>query len=159
MNWLAALAILGLGWIVFDGILEDRENPNRNLMVAPGATELTLKRNRAGHYLAPGRINGKEVRFLLDTGATLVSVPAHLGPHLGLKPGLRGEAVTANGTVTVRQTVIDELMLGPFMVQQVQSHLNPGMRDDEVLLGMSVLKHLEFTQRGDTLTVRLPSNQ
>ena len=158
MNWLAAFAILGFGWIIFDGILEDRENPNRNLMVAPGATELTLKRNRAGHYLAPGTINGKDVRFLLDTGATLVSIPAHLGPDLGLKPGLRAQVITANGTVTVRQTVIDELTLGPFVVQQVQSHLNPGMRDDEVLLGMSVLKHLEFTQRGDTLTLHAPEN-
>jgi len=37
----------------------------------------------------------------------------------------------------------------------VRGHLNPGMRDNQVLLGMSVLKQLEFTQRGDTLTLRV----
>ena len=151
---LAWIAALGLLWTVFDDVLERRHNPNRDLVVQAGAPGLVLKRNRFGHYVAPGMINGQRVTFLLDTGATQVSVPAHLGPQLGLTPGLPMQVVTANGTVTVRSTVIDELVLGPFRASGVRSHLNPGMRDDQVLLGMSVLKHLEFTQRGDTLTLR-----
>jgi aspartyl protease family protein len=101
-------------------------------------------------------INGQPVRFLLDTGATQVSVPAHLGPVLGLQPGAPASVMTANGSVTVRQTRIDQLVVGPFELRNVGSHLNPGMRSDEVLLGMSVLRHLEFIQRGDTLTLRVP---
>lgn len=151
---LAWLAALGLLWLTFEDVLDRRYNPNRDLVVQSGSPELVLKRNRFGHYVAPGTINGQKVTFLLDTGATQVSVPAHLGPHLGLLPGMPMQVMTANGTVTVRATVIDELALGPFRVSGVRSHLNPGMRDDQVLLGMSVLKHLEFTQRGDTLTLR-----
>jgi len=150
--WLLALGLL---WYVFDGYLERRDNPNRDLVVGPGAAaELVLKRNRFGHYVAPGTINGQPVVFLLDTGATQVSVPAHLGAALGLVAGTPQQVLTANGTVTVRATLIDELGLGPFRVSAVRGHLNPGMRDDQVLLGMSVLRHLEFTQRGDTLTLR-----
>lgn len=151
LAWLAALVLL---WLVFEDYLDRHENPNRDLRVEAGAAELVLKRNRFGHYVAPGTINGRPVTFLLDTGATHVSVPAHLGPQLGLAPGAPMQVMTANGAVTVRATVIDELGLGPFRVANVRSHLNPGFRDDQVLLGMSVLKHLEFTQRGDTLILR-----
>jgi aspartyl protease family protein len=153
LAWLVALVLL---WGAFEDHLETRDNPNRGLMVQAGASELVLKRNRAGHYVAPGTINGQPVLFLLDTGATQVSVPAHLGLDLGLVPGAPMRVMTANGVVAVRSTVIGELGLGPFRVTDVSGHLNPGFRDDQVLLGMSVLQHLEFTQRGDTLTLRPP---
>ncbi len=157
MTWLGALALLGVLWMFFSDRLEQRYNPNRDLMVMPGAaSELVLQRNRVGHYVAPGTINGRPVVFLLDTGATQVSVPAHLGEELGLAPGAPGQVITANGAVTVRSTVIAELGLGPFLATNVRGHLNPGMGDEQVLLGMSVLKHLEFTQRGDTLILRAP---
>lgn len=150
----AALALLAVLWLFFEDALERRENPNRNLTVQTGADEWVLKRNRAGHYVAPGTINGQPVVFLLDTGATQVSVPAHLGPELGLSPGAPMQVMTANGVVTVRATTIDELGLGPFRVSNVRGHLNPGFRDNQILLGMSVLKQLEFTQRGDVLILR-----
>lgn len=148
------LLVLGLGWWFFEDLIADQHDPNRNLVVAPGSGELVLQRNRSGHYVAPGEINGRPVRFLLDTGATQVSVPAHLGEALGLRPGAPMQVITANGTVTVRATRVESLRLGPFLLRDVGAHLNPGMRDDQVLLGMSVLKQLEFTQRGDTLTLR-----
>ncbi|THF62059.1 retropepsin-like aspartic protease family protein [Pseudothauera rhizosphaerae] len=155
MTWLGALALLGVLWMVFSDQLERRYNPNRDLVVTPGSGgELVLQRNRLGHYVAPGTINGRPVVFLLDTGATQVSVPAHLGPALGLSPGAPAQVMTANGPVTVRGTAIAELALGPFLVRDVRAHLNPGIGDNQVLLGMSVLKHLEFTQRGDTLILR-----
>ena len=61
LGLLATLAFLALGWVSFDGAIERREDPNRNLVVAPGASELVLQRNRAGHYLLPGEINGHPV--------------------------------------------------------------------------------------------------
>ncbi|ANQ83174.1 TIGR02281 family clan AA aspartic protease [Azoarcus olearius] len=159
MAWLAALALLGLLWLYFENELEHRNNPNRGLVADPGGgAELVLKRNRAGHYVAPGTINGRPVTFLLDTGASQVSVPARLADQLDLKPGAPAQVMTANGAVQVRLTRIDELVLGPFRVRGVQGHLNPGMNaHDEILLGMSVLKALEFTQRGDTLILRAPT--
>lgn len=151
--WLLALGLL---YVFFDDQLDRQHNPNRNLELSgtQDATELVLRRNRMGHYVAPGAINGRPVTFLLDTGATVVSVPAHLGPTLGLVPGTRQRVMTANGEVIARATRIEELGLGPFRLREVRAHLNPGMSGDQVLLGMSVLRRLEFTQRGDTLTLR-----
>jgi len=153
MALVASLLVLGLFYLYFENSLQARTHPNRALQVAPGS-DLVLKRSHDGHYVFPGTINGEPVTFLLDTGATLVSVPAHLGDELGLKPGARQQAITANGTVTTRATRIDALAFGPFEIREVPASLNPGMRRSQVLLGMSVLKHLEFTQRGDTLIVR-----
>jgi len=149
----ASLVLLGMLYVFFDGRLQAQNAPNRVLQFAPGS-ELVLKRSRDGHYVFPGTINGRPVSFLLDTGATLVSVPAHLGGTLGLDAGAPMRSVTANGTVTTRATRIDALAFGPFEVRGVPASLNPGMGGNQVLMGMSVLKHLEFTQRGDTLRLR-----
>ncbi len=149
----ASLLLLGMLWFYFSHALDARDNPNRDLAVAPG-TELVLKRGGHGHYVFPGEINGRPVSFLLDTGATLVSVPAHLAGELDLAPGAYQNSVTANGTVATRATRIATLAFGPFVVRNVSASLNPGMADDQILLGMSVLKHLEFTQHGDTLVLR-----
>ncbi|MDR2926300.1 MAG: retroviral-like aspartic protease family protein [Azoarcus sp.] len=157
MAWLAALALIAVLWLFFKNVQENYNNPNRHLAVAPGAaSELTLKRNPAGHYFVPGTINGQPVTFMLDTGATQVALPAKLGAQLGLRPfGPPIQISTANGTLSARMTRIDELAFGPFVLRQIQAALNPGMDgDDIILLGMNVLKHLEFTQRGDTLVLK-----
>jgi len=153
MALVGSLLVLGLFYFYFENSLQVRNNPNQQLQIAPGS-ELVLKRSRNGHYFFPGTINGQPVTFLLDTGATLVSVPAHLAGELGLKAGAHQQSITANGTVTTRATRVDALAFGPFDLRGVPASLNPGMGGDQVLLGMSVLKYLEFTQRGDTLILR-----
>jgi aspartyl protease family protein len=149
----ASLLVLGMFYLYFENSLQARDHPNRDLQIAPGS-EVVLKRSRDGHYIFPGTINGRPVSFLLDTGATLVSVPAHRAEELGLAAGAHQQSVTANGTVVTRATRVATLAFGPFVMRGVPASLNPGMAGDQVLLGMSVLKHLEFTQRGDTLILR-----
>ena len=153
MALVASLLVLGMFYLYFENSLQARNSPNQQLQMSPGS-ELVLKRSRDGHYVFPGAINGHPVTFLLDTGATLVSVPAHLAGELGLEAGAHQRSITANGTVATRATRIDALAFGPFELRGVHASLNPGMADDQVLLGMSVLKHLEFSQRGDTLILR-----
>lgn len=153
MAWIASLIMLSLLTLFFNRHIEQRDNPNRALLVAPGA-ELVLKRSRNGHYIFPGTINGQQVTFLLDTGATHVAIPAHLGPQLNLQPGGWAESITANGIAKIRVTKLDELAFGPFTLRNLPASLNPGMQDEFILLGMSVLRQLEFTQRGDTLVLR-----
>ena len=153
MAWVASLLVLGMFYLYFENSLQARNNPNHALQIAPGS-ELVLKRSRDGHYIFPGTINGQPVTFLLDTGATLVSVPAGLAGELGLRAGAYQQSITANGTVATRATRLDTLAFGPFVLNGVPASINPGMAGNQVLLGMSVLKHLEFTQRGDTLMLR-----
>lgn len=151
--WIVILVLLTL---YFSGMLEKKYNPNQSpiSIVNGDIAEVILLRNRMGHYIASGEINNVPVTFLLDTGATNVVIPAHLGNKLNLQPGRRSQARTANGVVTVADTNINELTLSDIRLINVDASLNPGMRGDEILLGMSVLKYLELTQKGDALILR-----
>ena len=158
-KWMFILAwICGLGLLtlIFSDVLDDQQNPNREpeSMRVDGQTEVRLKQNRQGHYVTSGQINGKPVVFLVDTGATAVSIPAHLQQELGLTAGRTGMAKTANGTVRIARTQLDELRIGDITLNNVDASLNPGMQGDQILLGMSVLRQLEFTQRQDWLILR-----
>jgi aspartyl protease family protein len=155
--WLLVLALLTL---FFQNWQEKQYNPNQKLSLTQtedGDYELVLQRNRYGHYVANGRINGEAVVFLLDTGASDISVPGELAKRLGLKRGPAMIYQTANGSVKVYATQLASVDMGGISLQGVRASINPAMEGDEVLLGMSFLKHLDFSQRGDTLTLRPPS--
>ncbi|QYZ67983.1 MAG: aspartyl protease [Gammaproteobacteria bacterium (ex Lamellibrachia satsuma)] len=157
MIFAAWALLLGLLAMFFSNLLEQQYNPNRDLLsisTEAGPKEIVLLRNRAGHYVAPGSINGTPVIFLLDTGATNVAVPALLAERLALKRGAQSISLTANGRVNTWLTRLDQVQLGSIIRQDVRATIMPGMGGDEVLLGMSFLKHLELVQKGKTLILR-----
>ena len=157
MTVLAWMVVLGLLSAFFSGWMEKLDNPNqqvRTALNADGVREVVLRQNRAGHYVASGAINGQPVTFLLDTGATTVSVPASVAGRLGLKRGVALRANTANGVITTYSTRLDQVRLGTIELDNVRADINPNMQGKEVLLGMSFLRKLEFTQRGRELTIR-----
>ncbi len=133
-----------------------RENPNSmpEASSANGVNQVILIRNHQHHYVTTGDINGTTVEFLLDTGATHVSVPKHIADELNLEKGWQGQAITANGTVDVISTIIDNLQIGTIHLSNVRASINPGMEQDQILLGMSALKSIEFTHRDGTLTLK-----
>ena len=147
---------LSLGWL-----LEKQYNPNQANITrvgSHGGQEVVLKRGRGGHYVASGMINGNPVVFLVDTGATYVSVPLAVANRIGLKKGPAGLANTANGTVTVFSTRLGTVSLGHIELENVVASINPGMGGEEILLGMSFLGYLEMLQRGDELRLRIPGS-
>ena len=149
------LIMAGLYWF-FGGWEARQSNPNTARVLNQQQGELTLTRNRAGHYVADGEINGRPVTFLLDTGATWVALPARLARELGLKQGAAVTLQTANGTSVGYQTRLDSVRLGPIGIRDVGALITDGMDADTVLLGMNFLKRLEFTQRGGELVLRSP---
>lgn len=160
LGMLAISFALGLGLLTlfFDDMLEQQLNPNQHpttQALQNGGFELVLQRNRQGHYVMGGDISGEPATFLLDTGATDVVIPAELADSAGLQPGQAMRAMTANGIVTVYTTTIPTLQLGDITLYDVRASINPAMQGETVLLGMSALRQVEFTQRADTLTLRM----
>ncbi|OZG72497.1 aspartyl protease [Hahella sp. CCB-MM4] len=160
-KWMMAAAwIIGMLLLTqLFGFWEDQQrNPNQTLRIVSGADgneELVLQRNRFGHYLFTGKINNRDVEFLVDTGATVVAVPESMARSLGLPELGQTSMQTANGTTRATRTVIDQLQLGPFTLRDVNATILPRMNgDQEVLLGMSALRHLSFSQQGDQLILR-----
>jgi aspartyl protease family protein len=159
LGWAAALGLLTF---LFSQYLDHARNPNQDVAYRVGeggVREVDLDRNRQGHYVADGSINGQQVEFFLDTGATQVSVPGQVAKRLGLKPGLPYTVSTANGTVTVYATRLQRLQLGAIELHDVRADINPHMDGEEVLLGMSVLGRLEMVQRDGHLILRQYAGQ
>lgn len=141
----------------FFGKWEDRQNnPNQQPQSVHGDDyiEVRLASGRGGHYLLDGQINGETVTFLLDTGASAVAIPAELAKRLNLKPGAPVTLSTANGLSAGFRTRLSSVQLGDIHLRDVAALIAPGMDGDQVLLGMSALKQLEFTQKGGTLVLR-----
>lgn len=153
--WLVALGLLT--WL-FGSWENSLFNPNPSPKVADSGAwrQVILESNRQHHYVAGGQINGQPVTFLLDTGATDVVIPAGLANRLGLRRGAAGRAATANGFVTIYRTRLDSVQLGSIRLQDVTASINPGMDGEAVLLGMSALRSIEFTQRDGQLILRQP---
>src|SRR5690606_37306849 len=135
---------------------QNRFNPNQEPLssVRGEQIEVQLVSNNQGHFVVDGFINGEKVTFLLDTGATDVAIPAELAENLELTRGAPVLLNTANGQSTGYRTVLDSLKLGDIELHDVRAIVAPGFRGDEILLGMSALKQLEFTQRAGTLVLR-----
>jgi len=133
-----------------------QENPNAVVTSEQheGYIEVKLIGNGQGHFVASGQINGQPVVFMLDTGATDVAVPAELADRLGLKRGVSVILSTANGRSEGYRTQLDRLQSGDIVMRDVRAIVAPGLGGDQVLLGMSALKQLEFTQRSGTLLLR-----
>ena len=153
MLWIAWLLILGGGWWVADRWMLKQANPNQRPTVNVSGA-VVLERNRQGHYVATGEINGHKVTFLLDTGATTVALSSRLARELDLKRGASIQMNTANGIAQGFQTRLNSVRLGDIVVHEVSAVFSDGMMDDTVLLGMSFLKQVEFTQRENKLILR-----
>ncbi|KAA0694868.1 TIGR02281 family clan AA aspartic protease [Halopseudomonas laoshanensis] len=153
LAWAAGL-FLAVQW--FSGVEERKRNPNQSpeSMMSGDAVEVRLLANRQGHYLLNGQINGQEVTFLLDTGASFVAIPASVAQRLQLPQGRRFQVNTANGTADSFATTIDQLHLGDIHLRDVNAGIVPGMGGNDILLGMSALQQLEFSQQGGELILR-----
>ena len=157
--WILLLVLLTL---FFNDRLEKQRNPNMQVagsMTEQGMPSVTLKRNRFAHYVATGFINDRPVEFMLDTGASDVSIPLSVAEDLGLQKGQPVTYQTANGTIRAWQTVVDEIRLGGLRVGPVRASINPHVTNTSILLGMSFLKHLDFSQQGNTLTLSYPQTR
>lgn len=148
------LLLAGLIWLVMDGWLEVRDNPNAYLAEARVAEAVVLKRNAAGHYVAPGRVNGVEVSFLVDTGATHVALPEAIARRVGAERGLAMRTHTAAGETVAYATRLHSVELGGLVAHEVTGTIVPQMQGHTVLLGMSFLSRFDITLRDGEMLIR-----
>jgi len=149
--WLGAIGLLAGLTALFSAA-----GPQRGGVVATategGRAQVELQRDRSGHYLAAGSINGSQVRFLVDTGATDVAVPERLAREIGLEFGPVITVMTAAGPAQAWMTRLDRVSLGDLYLDNVRGTITRGGME-EVLLGMSFLGHFRLTQQGDRLLI------
>ncbi|MDH3343503.1 MAG: retroviral-like aspartic protease family protein, partial [Gammaproteobacteria bacterium] len=77
-----------------------------------------------------------------------------IADQLQLQRGVAIQVLTANGEVTGYVSKLDSVAVDGIELKEVRAIINPGDDSDVILLGMSFLKKIEFTQRGDVLILR-----
>lgn len=115
---------------------------------------VTLAADPRGHFIAQGAINGGAVRFVVDTGATLIALPASDALRLGLdyRKGPVAVTKTAGGVVPVFRVRFDSVRLGGIELAGVDGIvIEEGL--DVALLGMSFLNRLEMRHEGQVMTL------
>lgn len=108
-----------------------------------------------GHHFARGSINGAPVRFLVDTGASMVSIGMADARRAGIDYG-RGEAVvteTASGPAKVWRVKLDTVRLGGITLHGVDGLVHQNDLPF-VLLGMSFLSRMDMQREGERLVLR-----
>ncbi|HYD33828.1 MAG TPA: TIGR02281 family clan AA aspartic protease [Methylophilaceae bacterium] len=122
---------------------------------ASAPRSVVLYSDSAGHYLADGQINGVTLKFLVDTGASVVAMNSSDAKQAGIdyKKGKRIPLHTANGVIQGYQVVVNNLKMGGVTLHQVDAVVNEGDSPPVVLLGMSALNRLDMKREGITLTL------
>ncbi|MFZ6770670.1 retropepsin-like aspartic protease family protein [Undibacterium sp. Di26W] len=121
---------------------------------ASSGNSVVLKAGDRGHFMAPAVINGVSVSMLVDTGASLIALPASEAVRMGLKykEGRLGRANTAGGVVDTYLVKIDTIKVGDVELHQVEaSVIENGLTMP--LLGMSFLNRMEMRREGDQMTL------
>ncbi len=119
-----------------------------------GGSRIVLAAGSGGHFASGGSINGRAAEFVVDTGATFVSMSQSDAERMGIKyrEGQRGMANTANGTVPVHRVMLTSVRIGDVQVYNVEALVVPSQMP-YVLLGNSFLTRFQMKRENDVMTL------
>ncbi len=114
-----------------------------------------------GMYYIAGRINGHPVRFLVDTGATYVTMSGAQATSIGIdyRKGMKSFAHTAAATVPVWQIKLDSVTIGGIKVPNVDASVIEGSQPHVALLGNSFLKFTRLQRIGNVMEIEQKAEQ
>ena len=119
-----------------------------------GGSQIVLTAGSGGHFMTAGGINGKAVRFMVDTGATSVAMSIAEAEHIGLdyRNGQRGYVSTANGNVPAYKVRLAEVRVGDVVVYDIEATVVPAQMEF-ILLGNSFLTRFQMKRENETMTL------
>jgi aspartyl protease family protein len=119
------------------------------------AGKIVLTADGQGHFFTTGTVNGTSVRFLVDTGATMISLGTADARRIGIDTsrGQRGMSNTANGQAPVTKIRLDTVRVGEVTLYGIDALVHES--DMPIaLLGMSFLNRMEMQHDGSTMTLK-----
>jgi aspartyl protease family protein len=119
-----------------------------------GVAGRALTRSADGHFYAEAQVNGARIRFMVDTGASMVALTAADAQRAGIAlPTERAQALGASGAVEIIPVTIERIAVGPLEARDVRGAVAQGLPVS--LLGQSFLGRIGSVEiRGDTMVLR-----
>lgn len=120
-----------------------------------GGEKVVLTADGQGHFVTTGTINGVSVRFLVDTGATMISLGAGDARRIGLdgNQGQRTITQTANGEAITSKVKLNTVRVGGITLHNVDAFIH--QNDMPIaLVGMSFLNRMEMQRDGGSMTLK-----
>ena len=121
-----------------------------------GTQSVVLTSSGNGHFVTAGQINGQAVQFLVDTGASFITLSSSDARRLNINyaGGQKIAMATANGVVPAYRVKLDEVRVGTVLLNNVDGVVHPDTSLPVVLLGMSFLNRMEMKRDGDTMVLK-----
>lgn len=118
--------------------------------------KIVLSSGHGGHFTTVGNINGHSTQFLVDTGATAISISQSEAERMGLRyrEGRRTMTQTANGIIPAYALMLDTVRIGDVEVRGIEAIVVPSQMS-HVLLGNSFLTRFQMKRDNDVLTLDL----
>jgi aspartyl protease family protein len=139
------------------GHTRTQTSPAAAAQTSPAATAnyAMVPTDEWGNLVADGQVNGMPVRFAVDTGATLITLPAREASRLGLEyhNGQKTVMKTANGDVFAYRLKLDTVRVGDVAVHNVDAVIMEGNSLPIALLGMSFLNRMDIRREGSIMTL------
>jgi aspartyl protease family protein len=119
-------------------------------------TRMKIHADSLGMYYVEGKINDLATRFLVDTGATFVTMSGSLAARLKIdfRNGINGSVQTAAAVVPVWHIKLDSVSIGGIELRSVEAIVIAGDQPFDVLLGNSFLRHTQIQQAGSVLEIK-----
>lgn len=146
-----------------DGVEVMLDNRRHRLAIGQGvyatpasaAPRVVLTADGRGHFIANGMLNGLPVRFMVDTGASLVALPASVARRAGVSLDNATPVMinTANGQARAQRVMLNTLQVGDIGVNLVDALVVDDGALSLPLLGMSFLNRTNMKREGDTLVL------
>jgi aspartyl protease family protein len=117
---------------------------------APAGESVVLTADVRGHFRTDGQVNGRTVRFVVDTGATLIAFPASEARRLSIdyQKGRPAMMRTANGNTPGYIVKLDTVSIGSVTLYDVEAVVLEGAGLEAPLLGMSFLNRMNMKRGG-----------
>jgi aspartyl protease family protein len=150
----AALVWVALMAAVY--VVVDRGSAPTVAVAVEAGGEIVIPRSRDGHYYVAGEIDGHPLTFMVDTGASIVSLDEASARAAGLPRGRATRFVTAGGPVVGEEVGPVTVSVGPYAVAGLRVGVLPSS-SSHALLGQNFLRRFEVTQAGDRMVLRSKS--
>lgn len=119
-----------------------------------GGKTVTIAPDRSGMYEVNGSINEFQVKFLVDTGATLISMNSNHARRIGIDykmEGRKGLSETASGLSKIYIVNLKTVMVGGIKIHDVKAAVHDGDFPRIILLGNTFLGRVKMIREGEML--------